>query len=1348
MKLATWNGIAYVIRRLLNVSGMQQAGAAAAFSRQRTGGAPLSSLSPTDYSPAASQPASSSMRRSRAPSRQGVASAAPRALSAVSIGEGRRQGDGAGGDNRQPPLGREDGDDKLSQYMYRSNAEVLSQGRQVDVVRAPVLSFLTVPGTVKRAFKLPGGAKRTDESVALLKRKTLGLRKSFVPIGISKFKVPVQQPPPEVPEVQEEENSTGSTPEDDVPYEPLVLWQNDDPENPHSVSVDPKLCKFLRPHQREGVQFVYECLLGARDFEGNGCILADDMGLGKTLQSITVMWTLLRQGQQPGVPTAKRCIVVCPTSLVKNWESEIDKWLGGDCKCIALSESSRSDVIASIKLYLSSVIYKVLIVSYETFRIHSSRFTSTGGSSCCDLLICDEAHRLKNGDTATSKALASLPCTRRVLLSGTPMQNDLEEFFAMVDFTNPGVLGSTAHFRKHFLNPILAGREPDATESQVSKAQRVQNEMSTIVNEFILRRTNTLNAQHLPPKLVQVVACRLTDVQRRIYRHLLSGKEIRHILNGKHVNLLSSIGNMQKLCNHPRLVADRGADSGGTSNRRRSSSGSAGGGGSANPVFTAEILSMLPQDIPACTGRSSGRLVHPEWSGKMETLFRLMRTMRSMGDDRIVVVSNYTSTLDLIGSMCRENGWPFQRLDGSIGSGKRKKMVDVFNDPTSTSFAFLLSSKAGGCGLNLIGGNRLVLFDPDWNPAVDKQAAARVWRDGQKKRCFVYRFVSTGTIEEKIFQRQLSKEGLQSIVDDQQEVNSLSSKDLRDLFKYKDQTACDTHDKLRCARCKAALAAAAAAKDHEAEAERLAFPQQLALCAEAVHTLCAHPSADAFKVPLDPVALGIEAIFAEKVSEPIDLGTISERIQIGSSSLDDARASGAASYRTIPAFTRDINLLLSIPSKLWDEHELVKAASELKALFDGEWAALAPRMLRIKDDVLSEIRRSSAAKPSIDGPDASNESECGESVAEDVDEDDKSADNQSFQEQIGMPKEEDLNNWSHHISTDTVDDEVFCKAMSGTGDRLVSFIFGLEVTWELLQAQVEEEAKVRVQQKFEREASRVAGKQERDEEEEEEEDSDEENEEGIQDPVVCHPRKNRRVVEDSETSDSSGEGPVGKWEAPNGVVEDQLGRSADSDAQGEGPVETWEAPDCVAEDQLGGTADLDAHDFMSEDVVSQEDRQPSSPKIMMEVSLPLGEMAEGKVEGNLFSPKLSITSSSCFTDATTTTDQNSGVGDETDLQQQWCCPACTYLNSPGKTRCSLCATRPVRKKKKKRKIKNNHETGGQSETMKRSRGSSSTTLDCRSSQKLEPAHAPCSQPPPPRTQRRAAFLVDGSDGDD
>ncbi|CAE7540099.1 RAD54 [Symbiodinium microadriaticum] len=161
----------------------------------------------------------------------------------------------------------------------------------------------------------------------------------------------------------------------------------------------------------------------------------------------------------------------------------------------------------------------------------------------------------------------------------------------------------------------------------------------------------------------------------------------------------------------------------------------------------------------------------PELSGKFLVLYRLMCALRvHPARERIVIVSNSTQTLDLIEAMCRDNNWPTLRLDGSTNANKRTKLVAQFNDKCSNSFAFLLSSKAGGCGINLIGGSRLVMFDPDWNPASDKQAAARIWREGQQRRCYIYRFMSTCTVEEKIIQRQLSKEGLQNIVDDKEQV--------------------------------------------------------------------------------------------------------------------------------------------------------------------------------------------------------------------------------------------------------------------------------------------------------------------------------------------------------------------------------------------------------------------------------------------------------------------------------------------------------------------------------------------------------------------------------------------------
>lgn len=504
-------------------------------------------------------------------------------------------------------------------------------------------------------------------------------------------------------------------------------------------------------------------------------------------------------------------------------------------------------------------------------------------------------------------------------------KTDLQEFFAMVDFTNPGILGTQEEFRKNVLFPILRGREPDATDAQKNKMMKVQEDMSRTVNEFILRRVNTLNAQHLPPKLVQVVCCNLTEIQQNMYQHLITSKDMQHVMDGKQVNCLGSIQMLMKLCNHPSLVAEEDQTYGTKaqkSGRRAAASKPIKYNDGDETNFAAPGADGIAKFLPYSSGgggRGNVGPVHPEWSGKMFVLYRLMKEMRKPGNgnDKIVIVSNYTQTLDLIGHMCKENTWGFCRLDGSISMKKRQKMVDEFNDPGSSLIAFLLSSKAGGCGLNLIGGNRLVLFDPDWNPAVDKQAAARCWRDGQRKRCFTYRFLATGTVEEKIFQRQLSKEGLQSVVDDKEQVNALSTKDLRNLFKLRTGTPSDTHDKLRCERCRII--------QDNAELEALkVLPKQLAACLELLDEMMAQEDAQYFLKPLTPQDHGVSKEAYEKVvKQPMDLGTIQSRLNMPPEQ--------SYSYKNISSVSKDVNRIFSNVMRVWAPgDEIADAARRLQ----------------------------------------------------------------------------------------------------------------------------------------------------------------------------------------------------------------------------------------------------------------------------------------------------------------------------------------------------------------------------------------------------------------------------------
>eukprot|EP00195_Chlamydomonas_chlamydogama_P012357 CAMPEP_0202906302 /NCGR_PEP_ID=MMETSP1392-20130828/38231_1 /ASSEMBLY_ACC=CAM_ASM_000868 /TAXON_ID=225041 /ORGANISM="Chlamydomonas chlamydogama, Strain SAG 11-48b" /LENGTH=1035 /DNA_ID=CAMNT_0049594745 /DNA_START=120 /DNA_END=3227 /DNA_ORIENTATION=+ len=713
-----------------------------------------------------------------------------------------------------PPCDREAEANALRQERREANIKALL-ANNLQTHRQPVMSrYLSLQEServLKRPFFSPKpGAPAVSDA---LKRKLVA-RRRFIPWGDNKpFLVPSLPLPPRI---VESANMPAPTPVQDLcsgevlpaGVEPLVLWEPPEGAAGQGVVVDNMLLKFLRPHQREGVQFMFECVAGLRLVEGRGCILADDMGLGKTLQGITLLWSLVQHGHEllGGTPLVQRAIIVCPTSLVSNWENECAKWLKGRLTTMALCESARDDVIFAINQFLHPANpYKVLIISYETFRMHAARFQ---GAGACDLLICDEAHRLKNDTTLTNKALDSLLCRRRVLLSGTPLQNHLDEFYAMVDFCNPGVLGTTAEFRRTYESPILAGREPGASDEEVELGNERSMQLSALVNNFILRRTNALLSQHLPPKVVEVVCCRLTPLQQALYCHFLESKAARKLLSGRGTTgVLSAITSLKKLCNHPKLIYDAVH-----SNAKIDK----GAGDDALSDGFQNLGDLFPVGLfdNGRVGRGGMAVGWELMSGKMAVLARMLNLLHAETKDRIVIVSNYTQTLDLIGQLCRERSYPFLRLDGSTSISKRQKLVKVFNDPHERQFVFLLSSKAGGCGLNLIGGNRLVLFDPDWNPANDKQAAARVWRDGQTKRVFVYRFLSTGTIEEKVFQRQLSKEGLQSLVskNGKAAANLLSAEELRELFTLDPETLSNTYDMM----CPGGSAAAGGGAAHVA----------------------------------------------------------------------------------------------------------------------------------------------------------------------------------------------------------------------------------------------------------------------------------------------------------------------------------------------------------------------------------------------------------------------------------------------------------------------------------------------------------------------------------------------------
>ena len=537
------------------------------------------------------------------------------------------------------------------------------------------------------------------------------------------------------------------------------------------VVVDPLLARHLREHQREGVKFMYECVMGMRDFDGQGAILADEMGLGKTLQTIALLWTLLKQnpiceGPHDPPPVIRKALVVCPVTLINNWRKEFRKWLGTDRLGVYVFDDSKKRITE----FTHGKSYPIGIIGYEKLRIVAEDLKKGHG---IDIVVADEGHRLKTAKNKSAQAIRSLNTSRRVILSGTPIQNDLSEFFMMVDFVNPDLLGSFKTFTKEFEVPIVKSRQPSALKKDVERGEARSEDLASLTSMFILRRTANVLSKYLPSKTEYVLLCRPTAAQASTYQHVLACPAFQGALGSSEASL-QLITVLKKVCNSPSLL-----------NRQSLSDPSV-----AVSPLTAALLANIPPHLFRTNAGST----------KLRVLDQLLHNLRTTTSEKIVLVSNYTATLSVLQTLLTSLSYPYLRLDGSTPSSKRQELVDTFNcSPASECFAFLLSAKSGGVGLNLVGASRLVLFDVDWNPATDLQAMARIHRDGQKRPCVIYRFVMAGGLDEKIWQRQTTKLGLASnIMDQTGGTSNFTKEELEDLFRLDEGPSCQTHDLLGC----------------------------------------------------------------------------------------------------------------------------------------------------------------------------------------------------------------------------------------------------------------------------------------------------------------------------------------------------------------------------------------------------------------------------------------------------------------------------------------------------------------------------------------------------------------------
>ncbi|KAK4046575.1 helicase [Microbotryomycetes sp. JL201] len=541
------------------------------------------------------------------------------------------------------------------------------------------------------------------------------------------------------------------------------------------VVLDPGFCKPLREHQIQGVKFMYESVMGMR-CEGEGCILADEMGLGKTIQAIALIWTLLRQSPYwTGNGVIQKAMIVAPVTLTKQWAQEIKKLLGLNKVKILIADSNDQ-----VKLFCQGKTYEILIVGYERLRsvVEFVKFAQPP----IGLVVCDEGHRIKSKDTKVTRALKSIPTLRRVVLSGTPIQNDLSEFHTMCDFVFPGCLDTYSSFKKSFERVILRSRDPNCPASDKTVGLERSEQLNRIAQTFMIRRTSDTIARYLPPKLEYCVFVTPTQLQVKLYETILTGKAAKDVLDGaaEGTQQLSLLNVLRKLSTTPGLLAQQ--------------------------VQAGTGLDILKQNVRDMLSEHVTDPYDFALSGKLSVLATFLKDLRKL-EEKIVIVSNFTQTLDVVEKFCRQQKYPVCRLDGTTDTRDRHQIVQGFNNGSiKNHYIFLLSSKSGGTGLNIIGASRLVMLDADWNPSTDLQAMARIHRDGQKKLCVIYRFFTAGTIDEKIFQRQITKLGLSGSVMDTRAGAQAKSKsrndftldELRDIFKLHTDTGSQTHDLLEC----------------------------------------------------------------------------------------------------------------------------------------------------------------------------------------------------------------------------------------------------------------------------------------------------------------------------------------------------------------------------------------------------------------------------------------------------------------------------------------------------------------------------------------------------------------------
>uniref|UniRef100_A0A3B3Z855 RAD54 like 2 n=1 Tax=Periophthalmus magnuspinnatus TaxID=409849 RepID=A0A3B3Z855_9GOBI len=738
--------------------------------------------------------------------------------------------------------------------------EELDRRRRLEQQRKQDYPLPLLPGYTTAASQQEVQVCRQE--VACLDSTSTGIREvDCKPEGLGSTEIPHKIVPSSIESSTEEGDSEPSGAHvNDTLNRPdaqgRVLVNTNHPETDPDIYLSPQLARAVKPHQIGGIRFLYDNLVESLDRfssgPGFGCILAHSMGLGKTLQVISFIDVLFRHTK------AHTVLAIVPVNTLQNWLHEFNTWVPA-AECLPPEVDHKHITPRAFRVHILNDEHKnttsrakvvedwyrdggVLLMGYEMYRLLSLKKSfvagrkkknkkSPGSSGSAvdvdeedkqqellkgieralarpgpDVVICDEGHRIKNCHASTSQALKSIRTRRRVVLTGYPLQNNLIEYWCMVDFVRPDFLGTRQEFSNMFERPILNGQCVDSTPQDLQLMRYRSHVLHSLLEGFVQRRGHDVLKEQLPSKEEHVILVRLSPLQRALYTEFMNRFREAGNTGWLSLNPLKAFCVCCKIWNHPdvlyealqkeNLASEQDLDLDDITSSRCQATANQKPKPleTPNPIGGLSLSQMQEKANQVITYEWAKEIMNDykpgvlENSAKMVLLFHLIEESVRKGD-KLLVFSQSLSTLTVIEEFLAKRLVPpspnsnkdkanqnwvrnlnYYRLDGSTTASERERLINQFNDPTNTSaWVFLLSTRAGCLGVNLIGANRVVVFDASWNP----------------KHCHIYRLVCDFTLEKKIYDRQISKQGMSDrVVDDLNPVLTFTRREVESLLHF------------------------------------------------------------------------------------------------------------------------------------------------------------------------------------------------------------------------------------------------------------------------------------------------------------------------------------------------------------------------------------------------------------------------------------------------------------------------------------------------------------------------------------------------------------------------------------